>query len=81
MAQQVPEDLITQAEAARLRGVTRAAIGYLIAQGRLETYERYGLRFVSQNEVLNYAPLKPGPSPKAKPAQRGTNSRQRGGKR
>jgi len=81
MAQQVPEDLITQSEAARLRGVTRAAIGYLIAQGRLKTYERYGLRFVSENEVLNYAPLKPGPAPKAKPAQPSGNSRKKGSKK
>ena len=60
------EDLITQAEAARIRGVTRAAIGYLIAQGRIQTYERYGMRLVSRREVTEYEPLKPGPNPKAK---------------
>ena len=64
MVNNVEDDLITQADAARLRGVTRSAIGYLIAQGRLQTFERYGMRFVSRQEVLNYAPLKPGPSPK-----------------
>jgi hypothetical protein len=71
------EDLITQAEAARLRGVTRSAIGYLIAQGRLQTHERYGLRFVSKRAVLEYEPLKPGPVPKAKPEQ---NVKKRGKK-
>ena len=68
------EDLITQAEAARLRGVTRSAIAYLIGQGRLRTYERFGVTFVSKSEVENYAPLKPGPRPKAatkKPTKKG----------
>jgi hypothetical protein len=59
------EDLITQAEAARLRGVTRSAITYLIAQGRLKTHERYGVPFLSRAEVLAYEPQKPGPKPKA----------------
>lgn len=66
MAKNVGDDLITQADAARLRGVTRAAIGYLIAQGRIQTYERYGLRFVSRREVEQYEPLKPGPRPSEK---------------
>jgi hypothetical protein len=55
------DDLITQAEAARLRGVTRSAITYLVTQGRLQTYERYGIRFVSRREVEAYEPMKPGP--------------------
>ena len=63
------EDLITQAEAARVRNVTRSAIGYLISQGRLKTYERYGMRLLSRREVTDYEPLKPGPVPKAKPEQ------------
>ncbi len=66
------EDLITQAEAARVRNVTRSAIGYLISQGRLKTYERYGMRLLSRREVTDYEPLKPGPIPKAKPAQNGS---------
>lgn len=69
------EDLITQAEAARLRGVTRSAIGYLISQGRLETYERFGMRLVSRREVETYAPLKPGPAPKPKTAAPAKRSR------
>jgi hypothetical protein len=65
MAKSDEEDLITQAEAARLRGVTRSAITYLIAQGRLQTHERYGVRFLSRAEVLAYEPARPGPRPKA----------------
>jgi hypothetical protein len=66
MATETTEDLITQAEAARLRGVTRSAIAYLVAQGRLRTYERFGVNFVSKSEVENYEPMKPGPVPKLK---------------
>ena len=64
MATEAGEDLITQAEAARLRGVTRSAIAYLISQGRLQTYERFGVTFVSRREVEKYEPQKPGPKPK-----------------
>lgn len=71
MATEASEDLITQAEAARLRGVTRSAIAYLIAQGRLQTYERFGVTFVSRSEVENYEPQKPGPRPSAKAQQKG----------
>jgi hypothetical protein len=66
MATESAEDLITQAEAARLRGVTRSAIAYLITQGRLHTYERFGITFVSRHEVESYEPLKPGPRPRSK---------------
>ncbi len=70
MAKNNEDDLITQADAARLRGVTRSAITYLITQGRLQTHDRYGMRFVSRREVEAYEPLKPGPQPKA--AQKGS---------
>ena len=66
MATETSEDLITQAEAARLRGVTRSAIAYLVAQGRLRTYERFGVNFVSKGEVENYEQMKPGPVAKSK---------------
>jgi lysine/ornithine N-monooxygenase len=65
MTTEPAEDLMTQAEAARLRGVTRSAIAYLIAQGRLRTYERFGVTFVSRREVEEYVPQKPGPRPSA----------------
>src|ERR1700753_1710160 len=66
MGTEAGEDLITQAEAARLRGVTRSAIAYLITQGRLRTYERFGVSFVSRREVEDYEPLKPAARPKSK---------------
>lgn len=49
-------DLITQAEAARLRGVTRAAISDLVKRGRLKVRVFGGVSFVSRREVLQYEP-------------------------
>ena len=53
-------DLITQAEAARLRGVTREAIYDLVARGRLETIEIGGKKFVRRTHVLNFELLPAG---------------------
>ena len=61
-------DLMTQSEAARLRGVTRAAIGYLIQQGRLKTRELFGRRLVYRSEVKGFTPAKPGPKTKVRKA-------------
>ena len=47
-------DLITQAEAARLRGVTREAIYDLVARGRLEAIEIGGKKFVRRSDVLSF---------------------------
>lgn len=77
MAKTEDNDLITQSEAARARGVTRSAIAYLIAQGRLNTHERFGLRLVSRREVLAYEPQKPGP----KAQTNGTATSKKGGKK
>jgi hypothetical protein len=71
MAKADDDDLVTQAEAARLRGVTRSAITYLITQGRLRTHERYGVRFLSRAEVIAYEPAKPGPKTAQAPKRRG----------
>jgi hypothetical protein len=54
MKKQALEDLITQAEAARLRGVTIAAIGDLIRRGRLSAVEVAGIKLVKRSEVLNF---------------------------
>lgn len=51
---QAVDDLITQAEAAALRGVSVSAINHLIRRGRLSTVERYGLQLVSKSEVLSF---------------------------
>ena len=53
-------DLISQAEAARLRGVTRQAIRKLIEAGRLSVVTVGGRRFVRRSEVQAYAPLQAG---------------------
>jgi len=50
------EDLITQAEAARLRGVTRAAINDLVKRRKLKVITIGNVRFLSRKEVLNYTP-------------------------
>jgi excisionase family DNA binding protein len=50
------EDLITQAEAARIRGVTRTAIAGLIARGNLSVVEIGGQKFLRRAEVEKYKP-------------------------
>ena len=44
-------DLITQKEAAGVRGVTVAAISDLVKRGRLSGFERFGKTLVSRREV------------------------------
>lgn len=53
-------DWITQAEAARLRHVTRQAIGRLVGSGRFRTMEIGGRPFVNRSDVLAYEPHLPG---------------------
>jgi hypothetical protein len=54
-------DLITQKEAALIRGATTAAIGDLIKRGRLKTVELFGKRLVYRSEVENFAKERSGP--------------------
>jgi excisionase family DNA binding protein len=56
------KDLITPAEAARLRQVTRATLSYLVKKKRFETYEIGGRIFLRRSEVLKYVPAKGGRS-------------------
>jgi len=49
-------DFITQADAARLRGVSRAAISDLVRRGKLKIHRKFGLPLLSRKEVLNYEP-------------------------
>lgn len=53
-------DLISQAEAARLRGVTRAAIQDLVRRGRIRSVEVGGRSLVYRSEILNYEQGEPG---------------------
>jgi excisionase family DNA binding protein len=65
-------ELITLDEAARLRGVTRPAISYLVSQGRIRSQKLFGRILVYRGEVLNYKPSKGGrPKGKSKKAERG----------
>ena len=62
-----PDDWISASEAARLRGVTRQAIGSLVRRGRLRTLEFGGKRFVNRRDVEAYVP-DPGGRPRKKKA-------------
>jgi len=55
---------ISQAEAARIRGVSRQAIAKLVASGRLKTLDIGGRKFVHRSEVLSFEPNQAG-RPKA----------------
>lgn len=54
-------DLISQAEASRIRGVTRAAIRDLIRRQRLRSVEVGGRELVYRSEVEAFEKDKPGP--------------------
>ncbi len=58
--------LITSSEAARLRGVSRATINYLIKNGRIKAVRMFGRVLVNRDEVLGYKPATPGPKPGGK---------------
>jgi excisionase family DNA binding protein len=87
------EDLITPAEAARLRGVTRSAITDLVKRGRLQSVEVGGRPFLSRAEVERFTPKITGRPPKSAPvpekratgqirARNGTaTGKQKGGKK
>ena len=51
---------ISQAEAARLRNVSRQAIAKLVGNGRLRTLELGGRSFVSRADVLSFERNPPG---------------------
>jgi len=59
------EDLISVAEASRLRGVSRSAIWNLIDRGKLRTIRRFNLVLLYRKEVLEYRPSKGGRPRKA----------------
>lgn len=57
----VMSDLISQADAARIRGVSRAAIRDLIRRGRLRSFNLAGRELVYRSEVEAFEKDKPGP--------------------
>jgi excisionase family DNA binding protein len=71
MATNQLDDLITQAEAARLRGVSREAIYGLVARGKLSVVEIGGQKFVRRSEVENYTPETGGRPPTKTSSKKG----------
>lgn len=55
-----PDELLTVAQAATVRGVTRQAINYLIRGGKLPSIEIAGRRFVKMADVESFVPDKGG---------------------
>jgi excisionase family DNA binding protein len=72
-----PEDLISQTEAAELRGVTRASINELVTRGRLRSVTIGGKVLLYRAEVEAFERSKGGrplkaSAAKATPAKRGS---------
>ncbi len=65
------DDLITQSEAARLRGVSPEAIADLIRRGRLTPVEIAGRNHLRRSEVLGFTEKPAGRPPKVKIEQNG----------
>lgn len=55
-----PEDWVSQADAARIRGVSRQAIGRLIKKGRLATLTVGGKVLLKRSEVESFKPEQAG---------------------
>ena len=55
-----PAEWVSQAEAARIRNVSRQAIAKLVSNGRLRTLEVGGRSFVSRTDVLTFERNPPG---------------------
>lgn len=58
--------LITQSEAAKIRGVSLGSINELVRRGKLRSAERFGKRLVYRSDVEAYEPS-PGGWPKGRP--------------
>lgn len=60
----VPEQWVSQAEAAQMRGVSRQAIAKLVKKGRFTTLIVAGKILLRKSEVEKFKPQPPGPAPK-----------------
>jgi predicted DNA-binding protein (UPF0251 family) len=58
-----PEGWISQAEAARIRGVSQQAIDNLVKRNRFKTLKFGGKTLLNLIDVVNYQPQPPGPRP------------------
>ncbi|QJD78621.1 helix-turn-helix domain-containing protein [Spirosoma rhododendri] len=50
------DEWITQAEAARIRGVSRQSINKLVKAGRLDTFTIGGSVFVNSKQIAHFQP-------------------------
>jgi excisionase family DNA binding protein len=66
----VVEDWISQAGAARIRGVSPQAISELIKRGRLTAYTIGGRKFLKRSEVDAFEAASPGPVSKRRRKKR-----------
>ncbi len=64
-------DLITQSEAAALRGASLASINDLVRRGRLRSVEHFGKKLVYRSDVLSFVPSTGG-WPKGRPRKKPT---------
>jgi excisionase family DNA binding protein len=71
-----PDDWISAAEAARLRGVSRQAIGSLLLRGRVRTLKFGGKTFVNRKDVEAYVP-DPGGRPSKKATKKKTSAKKK----
>lgn len=58
-----PEELISQAQAAKIRGVSHQAIVRLVARGKFKTFKIGDKVFLVRSEVESYKPGKAGRPP------------------
>ena len=65
------EDLISQAEAAEIRGVSRASINELVKRGRLRSVDIAGRTFLYRSEVESFEPQPGGRPPSKKTTKKG----------
>jgi excisionase family DNA binding protein len=61
---------ISQADAAKLRGVSRQAIARLVRKGRFKTLSIGGKTLLRRSEVEKFQAKPPGPSPQSKQLKR-----------
>lgn len=71
MAKEELKNLISQKEAAELRGVSLSAISDLIKRGKLTPVEVGGRKFLRRIDVVNYEPARGGRPTKKVSKQKG----------
>lgn len=64
LSEELAEEWISQAEAARLRGVSRQAIARLVRRGRLKVLRIGGRALVRRKDIERFEPESAGRPPK-----------------